>query len=265
MTALEDFYQRLQPVFTGYPLIRLGRASDGGYLVPDCLSGIECCVSPGVCEDFELEEYLANCYGINSVMCDPEHDAPKNLHPSLHFERLALSSVTNLDKQQISVNDLLAKHGLGHSNPLMLSMDIEGAEYEVLPSINNWHRFRIVALEIHFLCLLHQPQEHQAREKINVLFNHILQYFDVVHFRPNNHVPIQVGDFTDPVSKQTKMLLGYDCIELTLLINVCVNIIQTIYGTDLPHQLDRKNNEEKPEVDYSFYDLIWKKTIRLAR
>ena len=264
MTALEDFYHRLQPVSTGYPLIRLGRASDGGYLVPDCLSGIECCVSPGVCEDFELEENLANCYGIKSVMCDPEHDAPQNLHSSLHFDRLALSSATNLDKRNISMDDLLAKHGLGDSNPLMLSMDIEGAEYKVLPSINNWHRFRIIALEIHFLCLLHLPQESNAREKINGMFNHILTYFDVVHFRPNNHVPFFIGDFTDPISQQPKKLLGYDCIELTLL-NKCMrkHYPERIFGSDLPHPLDKRNREEKPEVDYSFYDLLWKRSIHI--
>lgn len=38
----------LYPLKTEYPLIRLGPVRDGGYLVPDDLTGIEACYSPGV-------------------------------------------------------------------------------------------------------------------------------------------------------------------------------------------------------------------------
>lgn len=36
-------------------LIRLGPNGDGGYLVPDDLTGIEACFSPGVCATSEFE------------------------------------------------------------------------------------------------------------------------------------------------------------------------------------------------------------------
>jgi hypothetical protein len=40
--------ERLYPVEGGHPLIRVGPDGDGGYLLPDDLSGIVACFSPGV-------------------------------------------------------------------------------------------------------------------------------------------------------------------------------------------------------------------------
>jgi hypothetical protein len=47
----------MRPVSTKYDLIRLGSPHDGGYLVPDCLVGIQACFSLGVSKvaNFELD------------------------------------------------------------------------------------------------------------------------------------------------------------------------------------------------------------------
>ena len=45
MSVVSDFYKKLWPVDVGVPLIRLGGTGDGAYLVPDCMSGIELCLS----------------------------------------------------------------------------------------------------------------------------------------------------------------------------------------------------------------------------
>ena len=258
MKVLEDFYRLLQPVTTGYPLIRLGSPSDGGYLVPDCLSGIECCVSPGVCENFELEELMANNYGIRSVMCDPSHDPPENLHPLLRFDRVALSSTTNVLEGKISMDDLLGAHDLSDANPLMLSMDIEGVEYEVLPSVNDWSKFRIIVIEFHFFAVFHRSEGLDLLQTFSESLQRILDKFDVVHFRPNNHIPIPVGKYIDPVTNQEKELLAYACIEVTLL-NKCMrrHAPRKLWSKNLPHFLDKKNDISRPEVDYALYDYLW--------
>ena len=45
---LQQLAPAMRPVQTRFPLIRIGSAHDGGYLVPDDLSGISACFSPGV-------------------------------------------------------------------------------------------------------------------------------------------------------------------------------------------------------------------------
>ena len=45
--SVRTLIKLINPVYTGYNLLRLGNEGDGGYLLPDCLSGIECCLSPG--------------------------------------------------------------------------------------------------------------------------------------------------------------------------------------------------------------------------
>ena len=259
MNSIYKFYRLLQPVFTGYPLIRLGKSSDGGYLVPDCLSGIECCVSPGVCEDYEFEELLADTYGIPSVMCDPQHDAPDDLNPLLFFEKKALSSTTCANKNTITINDLLKKYDLEKSNPLILSMDIEGAEYEVLPSIVDWHKYRIIVIELHALASLHITKYQESLVYVINLVENMLEYFDVVHFRPNNHVPFFPGKLKDSVVPEESSV-AYACIELTLL-NKCMRKHQPlrIDSRSLPNRLDKKNNINNPEVNYQLYDRAWSK------
>ena len=44
---LESLIKTIHPVSTGHGLVRIGNIGDGGYIVPDCIAGIECCLSPG--------------------------------------------------------------------------------------------------------------------------------------------------------------------------------------------------------------------------
>lgn len=55
--VLMGLIRSLAPVIPPQGLIRLGPASDGGYLVPDDLAGIRACFSPGVSKvsDFEFD------------------------------------------------------------------------------------------------------------------------------------------------------------------------------------------------------------------
>ena len=64
----------LKPKPCPYPLIRIGGKSDGAYLVPDDLEGIDSCFSPGVCNSKRFEDHLAKEYAIKSYMCDFSSD-----------------------------------------------------------------------------------------------------------------------------------------------------------------------------------------------
>ena len=234
---------RLWPVTTGYSLIRLGSEGDGGYLLPDCISGVELCLSPGTSNDTELEEDLARIYGIPSLLCDPEQDAPDKMSSLLRFDRFRLEAQTR-GAEACSLQDWLAMHNHAEANNILLSMDIEGAEYELMQamSIENLLRMRIISIEGHFLQSL-------FREDFSTIFRALLDkltsIFDIVHMKPNNHCPYQVGDYT-----------LHTCVELTLLSKAMRrHVPRPIPANGLPNALDRRNNVEKPDADLRFYKL----------
>ena len=62
-------------------LVRIGGDSDGAYLVPDDLEGVQACFSPGVFNFKDFEDELATRYGIRSYMCDFSSDVEKFATP----------------------------------------------------------------------------------------------------------------------------------------------------------------------------------------
>lgn len=68
-----ELIQKLRPVKTPYEMIRIGPSGDGGYLVPNDLSGVVSCFSPGVGEEFGFEkDCLAK--GMRVFMADASVD-----------------------------------------------------------------------------------------------------------------------------------------------------------------------------------------------
>jgi len=63
------FLKKIRPMTTNIPLIRVGSADDGGYLVPDDLEGIKICFSPGVAQQSDFELAMAQ-RGITCFMAD---------------------------------------------------------------------------------------------------------------------------------------------------------------------------------------------------
>jgi hypothetical protein len=118
MNHICQLYKSLWPVNTGYSLIRLGSALDGGYLLPNCLDTLDACVSPGTCNDILLETDLARIYGLRSILCDPSHSAPPGLHPLLSFDQIRLSSRDAHDS--VTLDTWLDRYGLLHASALML-------------------------------------------------------------------------------------------------------------------------------------------------
>jgi len=52
---LVSFLTLLKPMQTNYELIRIGSDTDGGYLIPNDLKGIDTCFSPGVSTTSDFE------------------------------------------------------------------------------------------------------------------------------------------------------------------------------------------------------------------
>ena len=248
-----EIYQRFWPVYTGHRLIRIGGEEDGSYVLPNVLDGIQLCLSPGICGVIEFERHLGMTYGIPTIGCDPDLQVIADLPDFIRLDRLALAASTGPGK--ISFADWLSLHGYTDASPLLLSMDIEGGEYEVIPSLSSEDlaRIRIATIEFHYLHLLHQAHSPEARlfaDTVESCLSKILLTHDIVHMKPNNNCPFDV------VIKNRRYT-AYTCIEVTFLnkqLRYCAP--QRLPLGRLPHMLDRPNVNSRLQADYSFYSTF---------
>jgi hypothetical protein len=218
----------LHPVRTEHELIRIGGDGDGGYLVPNDLSGISRCFSPGVAEAADFEEDLAR-RGIRSFMADYSVDSPPFSNPAFHFEKRFLGAFNS--DVFTTLPDWVERHAPADDDDMILQMDIEGGEYETLLATPEQFlsRFRIIVIEIHNLRDLMTPLGNQL---IGNTFQKLTRNHLVVHSHPNNcGVPFRYRNAIFP-----------SALEVTLLRKD--RVTKTDLAADFPHELD------KPCVSY---------------
>ncbi|MGH8252671.1 MAG: FkbM family methyltransferase [Steroidobacteraceae bacterium] len=178
--------EKLQPLESATPLLRLGPEGDGGYLVPDDFDGIEACFSPGVGLLSGFEKDCAD-RGLSVYLADASVEHPGSLHDRFHFTRKFLG-VTSSD-QFMTLDDWVAGSAVRAGSDLLLQIDIEGFEYEVLLGASDplMRRFRIIVAEFH---LLDQFWNEAFFGLAARTFEKILQTHACVHIHPNNSSPL---------------------------------------------------------------------------
>jgi hypothetical protein len=230
--------RRIIPRSSGFQLIRVGAHADGGYLIPDDLSEIEACFSPGVDNFKDFEDDLTNIYGIKAFMCDYTSDAEKLRTPLIpgmqFFDKKWLDIIA--DENNNDINDWVLRNSLPDSD-LILQMDIEGAEYRNLlhASSTTISRFRIVVAEFHGLENLADPRF------LNGIFgptiSRIASSFSCVHAHANNCC----GN-----TCYGEDLVIPNVVELTFLRND--RLRQVHAPLVLPHPLDANNVPGNPPL-----------------
>ncbi|HSH76690.1 MAG TPA: FkbM family methyltransferase, partial [Longimicrobiales bacterium] len=218
--------RRLQPVDPGVELIRVGPETDGGYLIPDDLDGIEHALSPGVSTWSGFDEDLA-ARGLVVHLADHSVDQPGSGSENLRFLKKNLGSFP--DGITVTLDQWTRSTVPDDAEDLLLQMDIEGAEYEVLTNVSSelLARFRIIVIELHYL---HQLWNKPWFVYVSRVFDKLLRQHRVVHIHPNNYsgsfrsrgleIP-RVAEFTFYRRDRLPPDPGY--------------------RTDFPHALDRDN------------------------
>ena len=225
MEKLKIFFLNARPLNTNFQLVRYGSLNDGGYLVPDDLSGIVACFSPGVAKVADFENQITK-KNIPCFLADYLVENPPFKNNLFDFERKFLGQQNN-DKY-MTLADWVKRKAPEHGD-LILQMDIEGNEYGVLLDSDNelLKRFRVLIIEFHnFEGLLHL----RNFELINIVFQKLLKNFAVVHIHPNNF-------------SATTRYHGYEIpsdIEYTFLRKD--RILNSEPAAKFPHPLDAKNN-----------------------
>jgi hypothetical protein len=180
---IQTLISKLHPKKINIPLIRMGAKQDGGYIVPDDISGISGCFSPGVNQtsDFEL-----SCYsrGLNIFLADKTVERPNLQLAETEYDFLKKHIGCINDEETITL-DTWVNEKLPGPTDLLLQMDIEGAEFESLISVsqNTVNRFRIIIIEFHSLYEIWNPWYFKFA---SLTFEKILLNHFCVHIHPNN-------------------------------------------------------------------------------
>ena len=238
----------LRPKPSPVPLVRIGGSSDGAYLIPDDVEGIEACFSPGVDNRKTFEDDLQELYQMPAHMCDFESDESSfvtALKPGQTFEKKWLSPSASADS--ISLDEWVQRRAPGHGD-LMLQMDIEGAEYVNLLSCSTetLRRFRVIVVELHKLPMLIRP----GRESCDavLLAERLASEFVSVHVHLNNCC----GYVTVPgTSVRVPRVL-----EVTLLRKDRIGVSGQSFQPKLPHFMDIAFNVRRKRP--VFLDDSWR-------
>lgn len=228
----------MRPVPSPAPLVRLGPAADGGYLVPDDLADIKACFSPGVSDEAGFELAFAN-RGVPCFLADASVPEEPVKHENIFFDPLFLGAISD-SKRFISLEDWVNEKSVENGD-LILQMDIEGAEYDVLRSAppELLKRFRLIAIELHnFEFILTNKLSALSFEGFLKI---LLEHFEVVHIHPNNNRrPVfHKGIEIPPV------------IEMTLLRKDRFVGNQNLEPVALPHPLDSDNSPRRKHLTFS--------------
>lgn len=226
----------INPVATNFPLIRVGGEGDGGYLIPDDLQGISACFSPGVSTIADFEEELVKRH-IPCFLADYSVKSAPIQHPLLDFQKKFLGTKEN---KVFTTMQTWVTEKAPEQSEFILQMDIEGAEYDVLSTMDEelLQKFRIIAVEFHSLDRLTRNKDYL---KIFKVFEKLQKYFEVVHIHPNNYCRV--------VNYQ-----GFDfplALEITLLRKDRITTKTAI--TKFPHPLDIANTTNRPDIVLSKY------------
>jgi hypothetical protein len=181
---IASFLDNIRPYNTGHKLIRMGSKGDGGYLVPDDLSGVTKCFSPGVDQNSDFESDCAS-RGMDVFLADASVNAPALDHPNFSFVKKFLGSI---EGGSVMTLQSWVSSSSSPDEELLLQMDIERYEYEVLISTPEdiLRRFRVIVVEFHGLEKLFGRHYFDLA---TVAFNKILKSHVCVHIHPNNYYP----------------------------------------------------------------------------
>lgn len=232
---LQESLQLIQPKASPNRLMRIGGATDGGYLIPDDLDNIAACFSPGVGESAGFELALA-AKEIRSFMADYSVDKSPVDHELFDFEKLFLAT-HNKPGKFIRLEDWIERKGQT-AGDLILQMDIEGAEWPILADVSaeTLSRFRLIVLELHGLDnLLTNPLGIEIFKSVFLKLN---GQFSVVHLHANNCC----GALNYQGIQIPRVL------EVTLVRNDRYEVSGEVFEPNIPNPLDVPNAPTRKEL-----------------
>lgn len=187
----DQLLRSLKPQREFFTLKRYGGHQDGSYLLPDLdLWGgeqLEAVFSAGVGNKKEFEDELLHGKGIHSYLLDKSSSAESirtPLYPGQILEQKWLSHSNTTDS--VTLERWVTGHSSGRKRNLILSVDIEGAEWTSIASASTevMDRFAIIVIELHRMQDCGDPVVFRTR--IAPMLRMLFANHTAVHVAPNN-------------------------------------------------------------------------------
>lgn len=225
---------RFRPLDCGLPMLRIGPAGDGGYVLPDDLHEIAAMFSPGVDATIGFDLEIAR-RGIPCFLADGTVGRPAGLLDNMRFDPMMIGE--GPPDRFMSMARWVDQYAPG-SGDLILQIDIEGAEYDVLPAMpaELLKRFRIISLEMHALDRMLLTED---RPKLARLLDVLQTHHAICSIQPNTVAPpVEVcGRLVPPL------------LELALLRKDRFQSVADATAV-YPHPLGAPNEHYLPRRDY---------------
>jgi hypothetical protein len=147
-----DFYRQIRKLLIVHephlPLIRLGSRHDGGYVLLNDFSEATICISLGIGDNVSFDQEISSRVA-SIIMCDYSIEKlPMEIENGI-FRRIRIG--TNKLRNDTSLREILEEVPAG--TPIILKMDIEGAEWENLldATVSDLSRCSQIICEFHGL------------------------------------------------------------------------------------------------------------------
>jgi hypothetical protein len=193
----DSFFKNIQvkqPL--GFQLERFGSKNDGGYTLAKLAEPISNIMSFGVGKNVDFELFFAKL-GVTVLLFDGTIKKLPKSHPNFYFipKNICGDKIPDIkDISFIRINDIfklnyqLNSHSLEIARSgtnMLLMMDIEGAEYDVLASIDtaNLNQFSQIAVEFHGL----YSEIFGQGKRINECFKILNQTHEPIVVHANNY------------------------------------------------------------------------------
>lgn len=210
--------------------VRVGGPNDGGYVLPDAAALCDAVLSIGVGNDVSFDLEFAE-FGRPVLQFDHTLAQPPAEHVNCLFEPRGWG--TESEGKFVSLSDMtrILKE-IGAVQPL-LKFDVEGSEYDLLPSIapDLLHYFPVIVCEFHDWRRL---GEHGFYERAWAAIDVLTAHHTPVHLHANNYRDlVLIGGVPVP-----------DVFELALLRSDC-GVCDQPQADPIPGKLDRPNDPSR--------------------
>lgn len=136
----------------GFDLVRVGAINDGGYIMLDDFKENYRAYSFGIGNDVSWDDWVSN-KGIQVFCYDHTIDGLPHQNSKLSFFKIGITDEDKPEDNLLSLTTLLKRNGDENNNDLILKMDVEGAEWNFINSIDEeiLTQFRQMTFELHNL------------------------------------------------------------------------------------------------------------------
>ena len=219
-----------------FPLFRLGKPLDGGYILSEIPSDnpYSIIISAGIADDISFE--IAFCDLFPKTFClafDGTITNPPDAHPNIYFI-----------KKNIDINNTPTTTNLSHFmdtyDNIFLKLDIEGYEIPWIMNTTSEHLSKISQIVLEF----HQPYIPYAKD----LFKKINETHYLIHFHPNNACSYLVHNG----------VLLPNVFECTYLNKKFFTSPPSLNTQTLPLSIDMPNQDDKPVLFIDFKPFVHK-------